>query len=604
MLDQRPRSEIRPKRRVTEILRSNEDVWLEEAPDIGKTVVPVVIPIYDDDPETAFGAPDEGDPVVIELAELDGWAGEAYRLANEDGELYVEVDDPEDEAGVRTVPVRRRAREAPRVLFPADQAFQVRRRAWEEYARSLPPGGIRPSSDSPKPVRSSPWRAALEMVSLFAAVAGLNLLVFPSDPGFRSVPLNPYLIPVLLMAVRHGTIMGFAGGLLTAAWLALLGASTSLEDGSLVLPGLVVAIGTLVGALSRHQGERLAYYRSAFRVLEETLARAKAVVKAKDAVVRDLQDRLEEHGVSLERIYRLSRGMTSESRPDLWRAMLEILARDFAVERAGIYAVREGRLVLEESLDRRPSPGERLPAELPATAGLPGLAIANRAPISVFDAVAGTLNDGERRAFVACAPVLASGRPDAVIVVQRMPLFEMSRAWVSRLSLLADWAGQTLERAAWESEMECVVPAGSDGWVDRGLGVYGPAFLADTIEREIARSRRTGAALKVVIARIEEYERIPETRRPTARRAVAAALRAHIRETDILCATQREDTLAIVLPGFEGMGLEVLAERVGVQLERALVAPVPRVRFGGAELNGHPEGAGELLSRAEAGFRE
>ncbi len=510
------------------------------------------------------------------LARRAGDRGRALR-EHEEEEVYVEIDVPEElGASVSEEPA-----------FPAGPPPALRERAWEEFARRLE--GLRgdPPPRRGRARRFSRLRQAAEVAACVGSLIALNVLAFPGDPGFREALLNPFFIAVLLPAIRFGFGAGLGAGLAAALWVYAAGGGGGLLDGGLCVPGLLVATAAFAGMLAGSQARRLAYFRSWSRSLEAERVALRRIVQARDIVVRDLQAKVEEQGVSMERLYRMSRGMGSGEPEQLCAALLEILARDLGARRASIYELRDGRLRLKAGWDRRPSAREFAP-ELEAEDGLPGLALRVPRPVSFFDPEA----PARPGLGVLCGRIPG----DAVLVVwiEEMPLLEFDDSTLSRFAALLRWSAEGRERAA---RLHA-----SSGSFDRGIGAYTQARLVETLGREIARAQRYGQALRLVLVRMVGFEQVPERRRHEVRLDLSRILSGLVREVDSVCLTEREDTFALILPMYDATGVTLLVERVDPVFRRFWAGLGLRLSFAMADLNGHPVRPDQLLQEAAGRF--
>ncbi len=125
---------------------------------------------------------------------------------------------------------------------------EMRRRAWEEYARDVAGGGADHRPRKKVRLGRAGVRAWVELTLVLGLMIGLNAGFFPNDPGFRRLEFNPFLVPVVLLALRFGTLIGGAAGLASALWMIVASRHASLEDGSAVLLGLLVIAGALTGS--------------------------------------------------------------------------------------------------------------------------------------------------------------------------------------------------------------------------------------------------------------------------------------------------------------------------------------------------------------------
>lgn len=519
---------------------------------------PLVVPDLDPDPEeeVVYVLDEKGRPAFVR--------GDA-----EEEVVYLEEEEEEGEIEAPPAPAR--------VRFPESAAEAVRRRAWREYISVL--------EERERAARREPARASrpgvrswLELGGALFLVAGAGAVLRPDDPGFRRLDFNPFLLPILLFAVRFGTAHGALAGLASAAWVVATEGRFDVEEGSLILPGFLAAAGVFAGFLSRQQGRRLAAYRVRARALERERRRAIRALAAQEAVIRELRSRVEEYGVAPETLYRLCRAMSGDREEDLYAAVLEILSRDVGAVRAAVYEVAGGgRLDLRASRDARAVPAE-FPPSLPDHEGLPGRVLREGRVVCRFEAGLRAAEAGTAAApAILCGPIREGARIRAVVVVEELPLFEFGPATVARMEALLEWASEACTRAARRRDRE------ESALFDAELGAYTPAYLADALAKEGGRAVRYGTPFSVLLVRLLGLHRMAPARRKAARRAVCRALAAHTREADSVCATGAEDTFAVILPMHEGIDVISLADRVNTAVGKAWPRSELRLSFAFAD---------------------
>jgi len=443
--------------------------------------------------------------------------------------------------------------------LPAEVSRQIRRRAWEEYARRVAGGESERRRRRKVRIGRPGVLAWLELAVWVTLLIAANLLAFPHDPGFRRLEFNPFLVPVLFMAIRFGTLIGGAAGLASAGWMMVAARSANLEDGSLVLPGVTVLVGMLAGILSQHQGERLAHFRQYAGTLEARQARSRRLLAVKDSVIHELQSRIEEQTVSVEAMYRWSRHMSSTEASDMFHALLQILHADLSVTRAAVYRRRDGEFALAASLDRG-TVAAPFDERLDATAGLPALALELRRRVSRFDPEAAELRRQSGPGFLLCGPICEADEVEALVVVQEMPLLELTPAACARFDALLNWGSEARSRLAHFRQQS------DPDFFDRRIGAYRFSYLSEALRRENLRARRHGFPLRVLRVRIASFAEIPPSSVPAARECVSRALFAYLREDDTIGLAEQEDTFFAILPMCEA----ATATAIGFRMNRAL----------------------------------
>ncbi len=371
----------------------------------------------------------------------------------------------------------------------------------------------------------------LEAAIGLAVVAGANWWWARGDVGFRRLPLSPYFILVLLFALRYGTSAGFATGLASAALLAVWTGRFDLEDGSLLLPVLLVAVGTSAGEFVRSRWEQLHFHRERSAVLSEELSEARHDLGVKDKALRQLKGQVEQEGLPVATLFRMSRRMDSLDPAAVHEAILDFLAVDLKSERAAVYERVDGKFLLRSA---RVAQGSAPAApELRVDAGLAELALRRNRVVSVLEA--------DEREGVLCGPIRQDSEVRLLVWVDQLPLAECTPASVARFTHVLEWAESTLRR------VRAFRDAREKALIDPDLKMYSAGYLREHLNYEIQRFRRYRTPVALILVRIGEGAPPPLSDGGALHEEVHRILRSSVRTSDRVFGTSRRDTLALVV---------------------------------------------------------
>jgi diguanylate cyclase (GGDEF)-like protein len=139
-------------------------------------------------------------------------------------------------------------------------------------------------------------------------------------------------------------------------------------------------------------------------------------------------------------------------------------------------------------------------------------------------------------------------------------------------------------------------------------GLFNRRYLDETIPREMARAKRAGASIGVLMVDIDYFKRINDTHGHPAGdkvlRSVAAVLRSGIRAEDIACRYGGEE-FVLVLPGMARAVVSRRAEQLRARVAALSVSlgdsvARPTISIGGAIWPEHSSTFASVIARADA----
>ncbi len=198
-------------------------------------------------------------------------------------------------------------------------------------------------------------------------------------------------------------------------------------------------------------------------------------------------------------------------------------------------------------------------------------------------------DDDARERFVLATRGRAEFTGDATLVgggtrvpvrVGLAPLARSGEAVAGSVVVLLDL---TDHLALEESLREANRMLAQQAFVDPLTTLFNRAYLHDALEREVARARRYGSPLSVLMIDLDGFKRVNDVWGHGAGdevlRAVAAELRAAVRDSDIL-ARYGGDEFCVLLPNTDADSARQAADRIRDRVRRMAVGPDGATRLG------------------------
>ena len=425
-------------------------------------------------------------------------------------------------------------------------------------------------------------RRRLALLSALLIVDGVYLAWLVHVTGGQDSALRG-LILVHVLAVA--LLASFRTGLKLAMWHSLLAVATFhlLEIGALDPASAPVQFGD-------ETFRRLA--------LDVAVLWAVAIATATFAAVNERE--LRRRRYDLEILARLSLRLETASEPGaVAEALLDAAGDDHDYARAAVLAADVGAPQLLAHRGATPSSG---PLGDPAPGSVLERAASSGRPVLVSRLAPGP--DGELAAILpdsrnlVVVPMHADGRTVGFLVVEHGARrgSRIERRAVAALERLASQAALALSNAWLLERLQRL--ASHDGLT----GVRNRRALEDALAAELARSRRTGRPVSLLMLDIDHFKRLNDTHGhqvgDAALRAVASALTDEVRTCDVVGRYGGEE-FAVVLPEIGPEDALLVAERLRARIS-ALGDPVPvTASFGVAGHPTHGPDAASLIKAAD-----
>ena len=297
-------------------------------------------------------------------------------------------------------------------------------------------------------------QAIIEFLILLGAITLVNFIWAPGDLGFTQARPHPYLIVIMVVAVRHGLNAALSSVVALCFALLLLSRQSAF---ALHLVDLLarpwnfimanwILLGASVGAAAdarRRDHEKVAYN---LKVLQSDYADSQKRLELTEAENIELRKKVFGEGETLTTVYEIARGLITLRGQDLFQASLDLVLKFVGTTQCSLYLLdgERGAFVLKET---RGLGRFKPPALIPRGDSLIERAFRERRVVSVRD----LFSAEKTRQLVESVMVAPIGIREAeeagemgVLVIHQLAMDRVNAQTVGVLGLLADWVSRSL----------------------------------------------------------------------------------------------------------------------------------------------------------------
>lgn len=342
--------------------------------------------------------------------------------------------------------------------------------------------------------------------------------------------------------------------------------------------GMEQALGELIAAVQRmSRGDLEGVIRSKEEGALGKLARALEDLRVSLAAQR-VVTRL--HTRELSVLHRVAlAGTEATNQDELIARVTEILASELYPEWVGFLLLDETRqqLVPHPSY-RGPVPGA-LPPSMRVGEGISGVVVQRGKPrlISDLEAKGGAAEFAPEIRAVLCVPVRIGGEVEGVIRAESTRPDAFSHADLRLLSTVAGQVGLVLEKVRLYEEVK------RQAITDSLTGLYNNRYFYETLEKELARSRRYRHPCSLLIMDLDDFKRYNDRYGHLAGdellRELADLMRRTTRQADTVARYGGEE-FAVILPETNRAQALTVAERLRQLVDTRVFTVRGRERIG------------------------
>ncbi len=365
----------------------------------------------------------------------------------------------------------------------------------------------------------------VEIVLLILAVAGINYFYYPYDPGFFLLPVNPYLLAVLLFAVLYGKGSGFFSLLTSILLMALLvawdylsvifsdpGMAAAVLTGGVIMGNFIsfisISIMTafIAGDIRDHLGSNIAALKSEKEKLNGALERQRTELHALAVVNDEYQERILGQQNSLISLYTTMVALNSLNLESIYPNILDAVIKFTGATRCSLWIYhREEREIELAATSGWEGGDERRYITLPDSQGLIGWAARNNVLFSVkMLQKYRNLMEMDNGTNIITAPIDIEGEVWGIINIEKMPFVKYNLYSEQLVMMIADLSAPAIRNArrfidiTMKGEVEPVT----------GFSSLDELFLIS--KEEFNRARAHNVNLSFAIVEMANFEAVSE----------------------------------------------------------------------------------------------
>lgn len=411
------------------------------------------------------------------------------------------------------------------------------------------------------------FKYAIEIVVFYAAMAAVNLFVFPDYPGFIGIDPHPYWLGILLFGFRYGVWAGFLSGVISAAFylgLAWAGVEPYLleELKFYLLPSLFIIVGVMVGVGNHRYLQRIIDLGRQVAGLEGQVAQQANEVKTLQNINAGLEKRIVTRMQTLVTLYEGARSLSVTDLDSLYKSILNFIAKTLGAEEAALYLHTGDGWQLKDSFGWKEY--TQHPIHLQPGEGITGLSGLKGKILTVRDFVDKDAPTDFLADCVMAGPIRGrkEGEVLAVLSIQDIPFLQFNSSTVNLMNFLMEWASRAVQHA-----MDVAIMQENEIW-DPQYQVFSMKYFQSRAHQEWIRSRTYYLPLSVGMVKVRGLADLPDTAAAKVLSILAEVLKKSCREMDVVAhAADPECPFAFLLITSSAAQSEEVRQQINARLD-------------------------------------
>lgn len=440
----------------------------------------------------------------------------------------------------------------------------------------------------------------LEITAAAIVLVAINVALFPRDPGFRGLlawlPIHPFIILILLAAVRYGTGWGLYAAILSTAYFLIVPPLT-MADLAIRLPGVATFFALLLifGQIHDRFAGKISDLTRQHEESEKKYQTLNENFELTSFIKENYEKKLLTQTTTMADLYKDAEKMQVLEIDELHGEITGIARKYLEAEKCSLYMLEGGGLVLKSHRGYEKS-------DAPPPAGLDlrdepyRLILEEKKMVSINEAQF-------KETVISNIPVYSAPLIDnrdnviGIINVDALSMLKFNATTRQAFLLISSWASKALDNALAFRESE------SRRIIDPEFGIFRSNYFLARLTEALQNARDTGARFTFMGAEIQDWDKIPEKNRKGTYKFVSRIIAQSIRDYDILAKSRKENELWILMPGASKEGVEKFIQKLGGEMSTINLKPFGdetglRLRISHGDDFSKATGSAEIIAEA------
>lgn len=351
---------------------------------------------------------------------------------------------------------------------------------------------------------------------------------------------HPFWIGILLFAARYGIFAGLISGFTAAAlYLADMWYFSDqylFEDTEFyILPTTFVLVGILMGFTVNRKLSKIRELEHLSESQNTKIDELNKELRGEKIIVQNLERRIVSRMTTLATLYQGARNLESIHADEILDSILTFFSKTLDAEQAALYVSHHNGWMLHKSFGW--SHDTEWPTSFKTSEGLVGQCAEHNRIFSLRDFLKSDITHDIKptdmsltRDSLIAAPIFntGTGKVEAVYAIQKLHILTLNSATMNVLNFLCSWAGTSLARAHFFTQMK------SREIIDPEFGVFSYNYFETRFKQEFMKSKKFYLPLSIGLVQVQFTDPQNTATNKSILNVICQILQSSVRDIDVI----------------------------------------------------------------------